>query len=82
MAQVARNYAQQCNWAHNPARTTDTKALTSQFSYVGENLYATSVSKSFKSCSFSYLPSTMICILEVFVFFKYIYFVMLHAYIV
>ncbi|XP_078334902.1 uncharacterized protein LOC144625948 isoform X1 [Crassostrea virginica] len=42
LAQVAQNYANKCIWGHNSARTTDTKALTSQFSYVGENLYVTS----------------------------------------
>ncbi|XP_061187587.1 peptidase inhibitor 15-like [Saccostrea echinata] len=42
LAQVAQNYANKCIWGHNSARTTETKALTSQFSYVGENLYVTS----------------------------------------
>lgn len=42
LAEVAQNYANKCIWGHNSARTTDTSVLTSQFSYVGENLYVTS----------------------------------------
>uniref|UniRef100_A0A8W8L0R5 SCP domain-containing protein n=1 Tax=Magallana gigas TaxID=29159 RepID=A0A8W8L0R5_MAGGI len=42
LATVAENYAKKCIWGHNAARTSDTQALTSQFSYVGENLYVTS----------------------------------------
>ncbi|XP_048780979.2 peptidase inhibitor R3HDML-like [Ostrea edulis] len=52
LAQVAQNYANKCIWGHNSARTSDTKALTSQFSYVGENLYVTSRS--------SVLPSSAV----------------------
>lgn len=44
LAVVAQNYANKCIWGHNSARTTETKVLTSEFSYVGENLYATSSS--------------------------------------
>ena len=36
LAQVAQNYAKQCNFAHNGARTTQ----QATFSYVGENLAA------------------------------------------
>lgn len=39
LAVVAQNYANKCVWAHNSARTTETRGLTSKFSYVGENLY-------------------------------------------
>lgn len=42
LAQVAENYAKKCLWAHNPERTKEAQTMTSQFSYVGENLYVTS----------------------------------------
>ncbi|XP_061164438.1 peptidase inhibitor 16-like [Saccostrea echinata] len=44
LATVAENYAKKCIWAHNGARTSETQALTSDFNYVGENLYVTSQS--------------------------------------
>ncbi|XP_062587556.1 peptidase inhibitor 16-like [Saccostrea cucullata] len=46
LAQVAQNYANKCIYGHNSARTSETKALTSQFSSVGENLYVTSRSNA------------------------------------
>ncbi|XP_062599289.1 GLIPR1-like protein 1 [Saccostrea cucullata] len=42
LATVAENYAKKCIWGHNAGRTSETQALTSQFTYVGENLYVTS----------------------------------------
>lgn len=44
LAVVAQNYANKCIWGHNSARTKETNRLTSQFSYVGENLHATTES--------------------------------------
>ncbi|XP_062600837.1 glioma pathogenesis-related protein 1-like [Saccostrea cucullata] len=46
LATVAENYAKKCIWGHNAARTTETQALTSDFNYVGENLYLTSQSSA------------------------------------
>ncbi|XP_048780976.2 GLIPR1-like protein 1 [Ostrea edulis] len=69
LAQVAQNYAKKCIWKHNPSRTSETKTLTSQFTYVGENLYATSASsadpssavESWNSEKTEYDYSTSIC---------------------
>lgn len=35
---VAKNYAAKCIWGHNAVRTDDSKKISSQFTYVGENI--------------------------------------------
>ena len=46
LATVAQNWANQCNWSHNPGRNAAYAALSSNSGQVGENIYVTTAPRA------------------------------------